>query len=136
MTDTTADHQFEQILQHLHQTRGFDFTAYKRNSLMRRVAKRMQSVGIESFDAYLDYLQVHQHEFSALFNTILINVTSFYRDPEVWTMDAGARRAAPAHRGTRPQPRPSRVERWMRIGPGTVHRGDDSRRGARSRIRA
>jgi two-component system CheB/CheR fusion protein len=85
MADTTAEQQFEQILQHLQQTRGFDFTAYKRNSLMRRVSKRMQSIGVESYDAYLDYLQVHQEEFAALFNTILINVTSFYRDPEVWT---------------------------------------------------
>ena len=85
MSDDAADQQFEQLLRHLRQTRGFDFAAYKRNSLMRRVAKRMASVGVESFDAYLDYLQVHQDEFSALFNTILINVTSFYRDAEVWT---------------------------------------------------
>src|SRR4029078_814069 len=33
---------------------------------------------------YLDYLQVHPEEFEALFNTILINVTSFFRDPEIW----------------------------------------------------
>jgi two-component system CheB/CheR fusion protein len=44
----------------------------------------MQAVDIEDFDAYLDYLQVHPDEFSALFNTILINVTSFFRDAEVW----------------------------------------------------
>jgi two-component system, chemotaxis family, CheB/CheR fusion protein len=76
---------FEEILQHLHQVRGFDFTAYKRASLLRRVTKRMEAVGIESFEAYYDYLQLHQDEFDALFNTILINVTSFFRDREVWT---------------------------------------------------
>ena len=76
---------FEEILQHLHQTRGFDFTAYKRTSLLRRVTKRMEAVGAESFEAYYDYLQLHQDEFNALFNTILINVTSFFRDREVWT---------------------------------------------------
>ena len=76
---------FETILEYLHQTRGFDFTAYKRTSLLRRVNKRMEAVGAPSFDAYHDYLQLHQDEFSALFNTILINVTSFFRDPEVWT---------------------------------------------------
>jgi two-component system CheB/CheR fusion protein len=75
---------FEQILDYLRQTRGFDFTAYKRTSLMRRVLKRMQTVGVTSFEQYLDYLQVHQEEFAVLFNTILINVTSFFRDPEVW----------------------------------------------------
>ena len=77
--------QFEQVLHHLRQTRGFDFTAYKRTSLMRAVARRMQAVGVETFDEYLDYLQVHQDEFAALFDTILINVTSFFRDPEVWS---------------------------------------------------
>jgi two-component system CheB/CheR fusion protein len=45
----------------------------------------MQAVGVPTFEGYLDYLQVHQDEFNALFNTILINVTSFFRDPEVWT---------------------------------------------------
>jgi len=75
---------FEQILEYLRQSRGFDFTAYKRSSLIRRVVKRMQGVGVESFEEYLDYLQVHPDEFASLFNTILINVTTFFRDPDVW----------------------------------------------------
>src|SRR5262252_6037903 len=75
---------FERILEYLRQARGFDFTAYKRTSLMRRVRKRMQAVEIAEFDAYLDFLQVHPDEFALLFNTILINVTSFFRDPDVW----------------------------------------------------
>src|SRR4051812_33503390 len=75
---------FDSIVEYLRQTRGFDFTAYKPTSLMRRVKKRMQAVQLEEFDAYLDYLQVHPEEFAALFNTILINVTSFFRDAEVW----------------------------------------------------
>jgi two-component system, chemotaxis family, CheB/CheR fusion protein len=82
---TSADlANFEQLLEHLRQTRGFDFTAYKRTSLIRRVLKRMHTVGVPTFDAYLDYLQLHPGEFAALFNTILINVTSFFRDPDVW----------------------------------------------------
>lgn len=75
---------FERILEFLRQARGFDFTAYKRTSLMRRVRKRMQMVEVAEFEAYLDFLQVHPDEFVSLFNTILINVTSFFRDPEVW----------------------------------------------------
>ena len=75
---------FERILEHLRQTRGFDFTAYKRPSLMRRISKRMQAVNIPSFDDYLDYLEVHPEEFAPLFNTILINVTSFFRDGDLW----------------------------------------------------
>jgi two-component system CheB/CheR fusion protein len=51
---------------------------------MRRVLRRMQAVGVESYEAYYDYLQVHQDEFATLFNTILINVTGFFRDQDVW----------------------------------------------------
>ena len=85
MSTPTDVASFEQLLEHLRQTRGFDFTAYKRSSLMRRVLKRMHVVDVPTFDAYLDYLQLHPDEFLPLFNTILINVTSFFRDPELWS---------------------------------------------------
>ncbi|MDQ4036761.1 MAG: PAS domain S-box protein [Actinomycetota bacterium] len=78
------DPSFEKLLAYIKESRGFDFTGYKRASLMRRVARRMQSVHADSYDDYMDRLQVEPDEFTALFNTILINVTSFYRDPEAW----------------------------------------------------
>jgi two-component system, chemotaxis family, CheB/CheR fusion protein len=78
------DAPFEVLLDFLKRTRGFDFTGYKRTSLERRIAKRMEEVGIESHLEYLDYLEVHPDEFAFLFNTILINVTAFYRDPPAW----------------------------------------------------
>ncbi|HEY0016757.1 MAG TPA: CheR family methyltransferase [Longimicrobium sp.] len=89
-----GDPQFESLLGFLKASRSFDFTGYKRSTLMRRVVKRMQTVGIEGFDAYRDYLELHGHEFDELFNTILINVTSFFRDPEAW--DTLAREFIPA----------------------------------------
>ena len=79
-----SDGSFEQLLQYLQQGRGFDFTGYKSPSLKRRIAKRMQFVNIERFADYIDYLEVHPEEFSVLFNTILINVTAFFRDEEAW----------------------------------------------------
>jgi two-component system, chemotaxis family, CheB/CheR fusion protein len=75
---------FEELLAFLRDERAFDFTGYKRASLERRVRRRMEALGIESYEDYHDYLQVHQDEFTALFNTILINVTSFFRDPDAW----------------------------------------------------
>jgi two-component system CheB/CheR fusion protein len=84
MAAPSEQESFERILEYLRQARGFDFTAYKRTSLMRRVAKRMQTIGVEHYEQYLDRLQVHPDEFNALFNTILINVTGFFRDPDVW----------------------------------------------------
>src|SRR5689334_24155269 len=92
----------ERILEYLRQARGFDFTAYKRPSLMRRITKRMHAVGIASFDDYLDYLEVHPEEFAPLFNTILINVTSFFRDPDVWEALRASMAAHVAEHGGNP----------------------------------
>jgi two-component system, chemotaxis family, CheB/CheR fusion protein len=75
---------FERLLEYLRRSRGFDFTGYKRTSLMRRVSKRMQMVGVQGYDDYVDYLEVHPDEFGHLFDTILINVTAFFRDPGAW----------------------------------------------------
>jgi two-component system, chemotaxis family, CheB/CheR fusion protein len=81
---TTEDPSFERLLHFLRDSRSFDFTGYKRPSLMRRVRHRMREIGVESFDDYQDVLQLEPREFTALFNTILINVTSFFRDPDAW----------------------------------------------------
>ena len=67
--------EFEALVEYLKNNRGFDFSGYKRSSLRRRMSKRMQSLHIERYGDYLDYLEVHPEEFIQLFNTILINVT-------------------------------------------------------------
>ncbi|MFN3006758.1 CheR family methyltransferase [Mycolicibacterium wolinskyi] len=79
-----TDEAFEALLRYMRDSRGFDFTGYKRTSLMRRVRHRMDHAGYETFEQYLDVLQASSEEFSALFNTILINVTAFFRDPDAW----------------------------------------------------
>ncbi|AQT81572.1 chemotaxis protein CheR [Mycolicibacterium litorale] len=79
-----TDEAFEGLLAYLRDSGGFDFTGYKRTSLMRRVRHRMGQIGCETFEDYLDVLQAQPDEFSALFNTILINVTTFFRDPQAW----------------------------------------------------
>jgi two-component system CheB/CheR fusion protein len=78
------DSAFEALIEYIKNERGFDFTGYKRPSLMRRVRREMQLVGVSSYEEYQDYLQVHPEEFTALFNTILINVTGFFRDADAW----------------------------------------------------
>ncbi|MEH1880863.1 CheR family methyltransferase [Nostoc sp.] len=84
MTSAERDPEFENLLIYLRQNRGFDFTGYKRSTVMRRVSKRMQSLTIENFEGYLDYLEVYPEEFNYLFNIILINVTTFFRDSSAW----------------------------------------------------
>jgi two-component system CheB/CheR fusion protein len=81
--DATAG-EFTKLLTYLKASRGFDFGAYKVSSLMRRIQKRMREVGVKSYAEYIDYLEVHPYEFEPLFNTVLINVTSFFRDAPSW----------------------------------------------------
>ncbi len=76
--------EFTRLLEYLKGSRGFDFGAYKVSTLMRRVQKRMREVGVQSYAQYADYLEVQPNEFGPLFDTVLINVTAFFRDPEAW----------------------------------------------------
>jgi two-component system CheB/CheR fusion protein len=79
-----ANGDLEVLLDHLRRSRGFDFTGYKRTSLSRRIEKRMQAVGADGYLGYLDDLEVDPEEFTHLFNTILINITGFFRNPPAW----------------------------------------------------
>jgi two-component system, chemotaxis family, CheB/CheR fusion protein len=72
------------LLEFLKSNRGFDFSGYKRTSLERRIQRRMQDVGISTYEDYQDHLEVTPDEFTDLFNTILINVTGFFRDKPAW----------------------------------------------------
>jgi two-component system CheB/CheR fusion protein len=79
-----ANQDFEALLEYLRDSRGFDFTGYKRTTLVRRVAKRCTELGFDAVGDYVDYLQVHKEEFAILFDKILINVTEFFRDKPAW----------------------------------------------------
>src|SRR5512138_176671 len=84
MAKTEQTNELESLLSFLKLNRGFDFTGYKRSSLARRIENRMQAAGIGTFAEYQDYLEVQPEEFAHLFDNILINVTSFFRDPQAW----------------------------------------------------
>ena len=98
---------FEELLDYIKRNRGFDFTGYKRSSLIRRVSTRMKAVEVETFREYLDLLQVDPQEFTALFDTILINVTSFFRDPAAW--EVLTQNILPEFLAGKPAPEPIRV---------------------------
>jgi two-component system CheB/CheR fusion protein len=78
------DPEFENLLRYIQESRGLDFRGYKRTSLRRRIQIRMEAVGAEDFATYQAHLEVHPGEFADLLNTVLINVTSFFRDTEAW----------------------------------------------------
>lgn len=79
-----ADPEFADLIQHIQASRGIDFRGYKRTSLERRIRRRMEEVGCEDFTSYHAFLEAHPQEFVDLLNTVLINVTSFFRDTEAW----------------------------------------------------
>jgi two-component system CheB/CheR fusion protein len=84
LPDESDDVSFDALIGYIQESRGVDFRGYKRTSLRRRITLRMEQVGSESFAAYHAVLEADPQEFGALLNTILINVTAFFRDPDAW----------------------------------------------------
>ncbi|MBP2313755.1 CheR family methyltransferase [Azospirillum soli] len=76
--------EFEALIRYIQESRGLDFRGYKRTSLQRRIRRRMEEVGCEDFATYHGLLEADPQEFIHLLNTVLINVTSFFRDAEAW----------------------------------------------------
>ncbi|MEO5657966.1 MAG: chemotaxis protein CheB [Nitrospiria bacterium] len=63
---------------------GHDFSQYKRNTISRRIERRMAVHQLEHIDDYIRYLRDTKPEIDALFKDLLIGVTSFFRDPEAF----------------------------------------------------
>ena len=63
---------------------GNDFSFYKRNTLYRRIERRMGIHQISKMPAYVRYLQENSQELNLLFKELLIGVTNFFRDPAAW----------------------------------------------------
>ena len=99
---------------------------YKRPSLQRRFLRRMEAVRCDSFGDYLDYLEVTPEEYGELFETLLINVTEFFRDPAAW--EHLREEVLPALLRQGPRRADPRLERRLRERPGGVHDRDGPRR--------
>jgi chemotaxis methyl-accepting protein methylase len=63
---------------------GQDFSMYKKNTVYRRVERRMGIHQIDRISSYVRYLQQNSQEVELLFKELLIGVTSFFRDPAAW----------------------------------------------------
>jgi len=73
---------FNQILMMLKMGTGLDFTHYKQSTIKRRLQRRMMLQQVEETEDYVKYLRQHPDEVKNLYEDILINVTSFFREPE------------------------------------------------------
>jgi two-component system CheB/CheR fusion protein len=84
------DHIFDSILNLVSTLQGTNFRRYKPNTIRRRTQQRMAVLGIASLAAYLTYLGEHPEEVAKLSSHILIPVTEFFRNPEVFENLANA----------------------------------------------
>src|SRR6266545_1513448 len=75
---------FNKILALLRRVTGVDFSLYKTNTLRRRIRRRMILNKLDGLDEYAKYLREHAAEVENLYQDILINVTSFFRNPETF----------------------------------------------------
>lgn len=71
-----------QILDLLKKSVGVDFRHYKMKTIKRRVIRRMLLYKLNTLEEYLQYIRQHPAEINLLYNDFLINVTSFFRDPD------------------------------------------------------
>ncbi|WP_371927662.1 protein-glutamate O-methyltransferase CheR [Lentzea sp. HUAS12] len=76
---------FEDVLLHLEEARGSDFTGYERAGLIRLVQHRMSELGIGDHAGYVEHLRADAGEVSALVDAVPADVPGFFRDPEAWT---------------------------------------------------
>jgi len=77
-------HALQKIFRLIRTQTGHDFSFYKRNTVFRRIERRMNSHQIGEFTHYVRYLQETPAEVNALFKELLIGVTKFFRDPEAF----------------------------------------------------
>ncbi|MBV9408040.1 MAG: PAS domain-containing protein [Candidatus Eremiobacteraeota bacterium] len=63
---------------------GIDFRLYKTPTILRRLARLMAAGGFSDLGHYLTHLRAHPEEYSRLIRSLLINVTEFFRDPELY----------------------------------------------------
>ncbi len=84
-THDENDRSLESLLDYLHGARGVNFGGYKRSTLRRRIDRRIKTLGMgEDIDAYREHLRENPDELTLLFDSIFINVTSFFRDAHAW----------------------------------------------------
>lgn len=81
-----APGSFEKVIQLLLTHTGTDFSAYKKNTVYRRIERRLVVHEIDKMSTYVQYLQKNPQELELLFKELLIGVTSFFREPHEWEL--------------------------------------------------
>jgi len=79
------DRILQQIYRILFEEHGVDFSLYKKNTLVRRIERRLAALKIDSLQNYIKILEESAEEVTLLYHDILIGVTSFFRDKDAFS---------------------------------------------------
>ncbi|MBM9520908.1 protein-glutamate O-methyltransferase CheR [Desulforhopalus vacuolatus] len=85
INETRSLNELEWLMERVFQKRGFDFREYRRNTLIRRIGRRLKARSSKTYKEYADVLDKDPGEYDKLFNDLTINVTSFFRDQSAFT---------------------------------------------------
>ncbi|MEQ8170563.1 MAG: CheR family methyltransferase [Candidatus Eremiobacterota bacterium] len=77
---------FQKIFRLINSQTGHDFSFYKKNTICRRIERRMKLNQIGTITDYIRYIQENSHEIDFLFKELLIGVTNFFRDDEAFRL--------------------------------------------------
>ena len=75
---------FDDLLEYVESSLSFATSSYNRSYLDRRVSARMRRRHVDDYDEYQELLEDDEDEQEALLNALSVNVTSFFRNPDVW----------------------------------------------------
>ena len=108
ISDSKNANAIQKVLMMLRSQTGHDFSLYKKNTITRRIDRRIAFHLLPDYASYVNYLRENPHEINVLFNELLIGVTKFFRD--TYAFDALKERLYPVFR-SKPLEEPIRV--WV-----------------------
>lgn len=108
MADAHHTPDLETVIERIREARNFDFRNYKRATLRRRIERRMAERRCRTVKQYLELVDRSPEELDALVSSMLIKVTSFFRDPDAW--QALAKKALPDLLARKPER--SEIRMW------------------------
>ncbi len=85
-TDPAYRGNLSRLLDKVRSERGLDLSQYRENYVTRRVAVRLNTLGLHTYHQYSVYLDENPEEYAKLLDTLTINVTQFFRDPTVYAL--------------------------------------------------
>lgn len=84
--DTAFRGNLHRLLIKVREERGLDLAQYRESYVARRVAVRLNALGLHTYQQYASHLDQNPEEYARLLDTLTINVTQFFRDPTVYAL--------------------------------------------------